>query len=175
MPTWKSVPGFEGIYEVSDDGVVRSLDRVQFDALGRKKTFKGKIKNKYYDNNGYPKVTLAKHGIKTRVHVHVIVASDFLGPRPEGMHICHNNGDEGDPRASNLRYDTPKQNMADKVIHGTQPIGLEVPSAKLTDDEIRQIRDLRGHFTCRQIAEIYSTSPSHVCNVQKGNRRYHVE
>lgn len=113
---WKSVVGFEGLYEVSDDGRVRGLERRSADDRYTvpAKELKGSL-----DGNGYKVVALSKNGFSLRKYVHVAVLEAFSGPRPEGFDGCHSNGDNQDNRAANLRWDSRKENMRDAMRHGT--------------------------------------------------------
>lgn len=120
MPeTWKPIPKWEGYYEVSDQGRVRSLDRVIDDVLGRPNPRPGRILRTYPDSSGYPTVRLKDRGRFKRSRVHSIVLSAFVSPRPPGYHGCHNDGDKGNNKLSNLRWDTPASNEQDKLLHGT--------------------------------------------------------
>lgn len=111
---WLPVVGYEGIYEVSDRGDVRSVDRM--DVTGRSLT--GRVLKPYFDRKGYPRVALhAGSGQKTRVVPH-LVAEAFHGARPSGMQVCHNDGNPGNNSASNLRWGEPRENMLDVVRHG---------------------------------------------------------
>jgi len=80
---------------------------------------KGNILKHGASGRGYASVTLSMHGVSKHRYVHHLVAAAFIGPRPDGLDICHNNGDIRDPRASNLRYDTRNANMRDSLKHGT--------------------------------------------------------
>lgn len=71
---------------------------------------------------------------------HRLVLEAFVGPCPDGMEACHNNGDRTDNRIENLRWDTAKANQADRKKHGTYLCGEAVPYAKLTADKVREIR-----------------------------------
>lgn len=113
---WKPVPGWEGRYSVSDQGRVRSEDQVITTKAGVKKRLRGRML--VQSHVGRPNV---KIGRGPGVFVHRIVASAFLGPCPEGMVVCHNNGDPEDNRLVNLRYDTMSGNMRDMRKHGTDP------------------------------------------------------
>lgn len=107
--TWLPVAGYEGRYEVSDQGRVRSLH----------KRNPGHIK-KQRNHKEYWTVALKYDGVHhSPSPVHVLVATAFLGPRPHGMDTCHNNGDSLDNRLENLRYDTHSANQLDSVRHGT--------------------------------------------------------
>jgi hypothetical protein len=115
---WQSVPGYEGYYEVSDHGRVRSLSRTMQRSDGTSRRFAGKIFNPHVGNPPYPQVTLSKEGIRWNTRMHVVVMLTFVGPCPEGMEIRHLNGISTDCRLDNLAYGTPTQNMTDNVTHG---------------------------------------------------------
>ena len=111
---WRQVFGFEGLYEVSDQGRVRSVDRV--DRLGRPRI--GRVLAQRVDNTGYLRVQLHRDGVRVFRHVHRTVMEAFEGPRPTA-HACHNDGDVTNNARANLRWDTPSGNMRDAVLHGT--------------------------------------------------------
>ena len=116
---WKPVTGYEGIYEVSNHGRVRSVDRTITCSDGRVRRHKGKNLSTPLSRDGYPVVNLYTQGrLKTR-YVHSLVAESFIGARPEGMEVCHSDGDSTNNHLDNLRYDTSSENALDKVRHGT--------------------------------------------------------
>src|SRR5690606_9472432 len=104
---WRDIEGWP--YQVSDLGRVRRMgkDRVL------KPFLMGRDRNR-------PMVTLWNSGGDGRrrrhVLVHLLVATEFIGPRPEGMVICHINSDPHDNRACNLRYGTVAENELDKRL-----------------------------------------------------------
>jgi len=116
MIVWKSIPGWVGAYEVSDDGQVRSLDRI---AAGHR--VKGRILKPGHNKKGYRVVTFTRPGVRKSYPVHRLVAEAFIGELPQGWHTMHINGDNTDNRAVNLRYGTPSENELDKVRHGNNP------------------------------------------------------
>lgn len=116
--TWCPVPEFEGRYEVSDQGRVRSLDmRIGAGSPTGTRLLRGRVLKQYADQ-GYARVVLTVNGKRHMRTVHRLVAAAFLGPRPDGMETCHNNGDSLDNRVENLRYDTHSENQLDVVRHG---------------------------------------------------------
>lgn len=112
-PTWKLLPGYDDIYEVSSSGDVRSLGYVS--VKGRQ--VPGRTL-KLTNHAGYLVVSLYQDGARHTREVHSLVALTFLGERPEGLEVCHNNGDDTDNRVVNLRYDTSASNSRDTVRHG---------------------------------------------------------
>lgn len=108
--TWKPVPGYEGFYEASDLGRVRSVERRVNTARGSRlkvERILTPIKNK---KTGYYCVCLAKDGEKKTTLVYVIIANTFLGNRPDGMQINHKNEDKSDNRLCNLEWMSPRDN-----------------------------------------------------------------
>lgn len=73
-------------------------------------------------------------------YVHRMVMETFVGPCPEGKEVSHLNGDNADNRIENLIYEDRKSNVARKVQHGTDYNGARNPAAKLTLEQIDQIR-----------------------------------
>lgn len=108
--TWRPVVGYEQFYEVSDQGRVRSLvKRMRWDPRVLAQSI----------STRYAMVSLNKHGTVKKVYVHALVAEAFIGPRPDGLLVCHNDGDCRNNVVANLRYDTYRENSLDTVRHGT--------------------------------------------------------
>ena len=113
---WRPVLGFEGLYEVSSYGRVRSLSRLRSAPDGRKRRVIGKIL-KSGKQREYLKVGLADcKRVKHRT-IHQLVLEAFDGPRPEGMEARHLNGMSFDNRLVNLKWGTSVENGKDKRLH----------------------------------------------------------
>lgn len=112
---WRPIPGDAG-YEVSNYGRIRSVDRVVQTQRGFESR-RGRLLKPWVNvQTGYLQVTL---GRGRRAAVHVVVAAAFIGPRPEGLAVCHNDGVRTNCALDNLRYDTHSNNVRDKRTHGT--------------------------------------------------------
>jgi hypothetical protein len=109
---WRPVVEYEGFYDVSDLGRVCSRPRP-----GTKRG--GRILKLPLNSHGYPIVSLSRDNSHVTRPVHVLVAEAFIGPRPAGFHVCHNDGDRTNDALANLRYDTPAGNAQDMIDHGT--------------------------------------------------------
>lgn len=160
---WLPVVGYEGLYEVSDLGRVRSLDRVleqfhpKFGVYERR--FRGRLlKAKVCTKGPYGNwlnVMLGRGRDGSRYHlVSRLVLAAFVGACPQGMEAAHNNGDPEDNRLTNLRWDTHSSNQLDirRCGHHTKMIG----SPRLSDTEVRAIRRaVKGGATLKSQALRY--------------------
>lgn len=111
---WKSVDGYEGRYEVSDDGLVKSLDRVLIDRNGQHRAWRGRMmkqtKSHGRDGDGYIVVNLRKNGSSYVVPVHVLVANAFI-PNPLGLPtVNHIDGNKNNNNVTNLEWATYGEN-----------------------------------------------------------------
>lgn len=168
---WKAIPGFKG-YEASDRGRVRSIDRVIMVNLhGRGILFpvrrRGQILKPQWSGEGNKSRLHVALGKGNQLGVHQVVMLAFVGPPPIGMEVAHNNGKPDDNRLSNLRYDTPVGNQADRLKHGTHMRGRRHPSAILTRQAVLKIRASKLPY--RVLAQMYGVSRSGIKNVR--NRR----
>ena len=142
---WRPVVGFEGRYEVSDQGLVRSL----MNANGRRRL--APLVLKYGYTRGYPQVRL--RGADRLVHRVVLEA--FIGPCPPNREGAHLNGVQTDNWVENLAWVTHSENMLHRRLHGTSPSGdrngsrlhpetrprgEKVHTAKLTPTQVIDIR-----------------------------------
>ena len=128
---WKNVVGWDLYYEVSNLGNVRSKKRLLKTNLG-KRYYGGNLVKKINHKNGYDVVNLTIKNIRKQKLVHRLVLEAFVSEKPNGMEACHNNGNRKDNRLENLRWDTRKNNHADKLLHGTWQGGESNGNSKLT-------------------------------------------
>ena len=118
LESWRSIPGYEGLYEASDQGRVRSLSREVTCSNGRVLRVQGRVLRPIDRGDGYYVVGLSSAGVVVQKRVSVLVLETFVGARPRGHHACHNNGDSRDNLLTNLRFDTVSENNYDLVRHG---------------------------------------------------------
>jgi len=138
---WRPCPGWEGFYEVSDQGRVRSLDRVVVDQNGRRMAYAGRlIAPRINRKTGYTAVVLARPGVRLTRTIHVLVALAWLGPRPDGMEVRHGVNGKLDNSLANLCYGTPKQNGEDQIRDGVSGRGEKNGNAKLSELQVRVAR-----------------------------------
>ena len=111
---WKDIPDYEGYYQVSDLGRVRSLDRTVLTTNGQERFYKGRIMNPNVSNKGYKQYSLSVNGVYRTFRVSQLVAMTFLGHKPNGLELVvdHINGDKSDDSVDNLRIVTQRANLS---------------------------------------------------------------
>lgn len=147
---WKPVAGWEGIYSVSNMGRIKSHAR-RVERGIRPMNLKDRIMKPGKERHGHEFVYLQLDKHKERKRIHRLVIETFEGPIPEGMHVCHNDGNPANNKLSNLRVDTASGNAYDKNIHGTDhnrnkthcPKGHELNFPNLVEFNAK-----RGHRNC---------------------------
>lgn len=118
---WLPVPGHEGLYEVSDLGRVRSLERLEtVTRQGRSyiRRRRERLLRATPDPDGYLKVRLYRDSVPDECKVHILVLTAFVGPRPDGMLGRHINDVNADNWLANLAWGTPSDNMQDLQRNG---------------------------------------------------------
>jgi len=150
----KSIPGFPS-YSVDDTGIVWVTNN--WSAANKTRALKA-----HSNGQGYFQVVLYMDGKRYTRKVHVLVLLAFEGPRPDGMEGRHLNGDRADNRIENLAYGTPKENCADRVIHGTVAVGKRNGKAVFTEEQVREIRERAAlGESLRSIARSFGRPNSH--------------
>ena len=163
---WRGVPGFEGKYEVSDLGRVRSLTG----SRGIRK--KPRIKKTPPDKDGYLTASLctgsAGKTAANRVNRLVLMAFDRL---PVGSEeAAHNDGVKINNVLGNLRWATRSENEQDRRLHGTAQLGEDCYRATITNEQARCIKELIQKGTkSKDIAAEIGCSVHIVTNIKRGN------
>lgn len=164
---WEPVVGYEGLYEVSNQGQVRSLDHV--DSLGRSKH--GRILRQAKDGGGYALVCLHRgHQRGYNESTHRLVAEAFLGPCPPEATVHHIDGSRDNSVLENLCYRKPAEHYACAPGEGHW-------GCKLTEEHVRTMRQRHeaGKQSCSELARQFGVSYHTVYAVISGRTWKHVE
>ena len=137
---WRAIPGYEGKYEVSNLGRVRSLNRME--KSGNRVRPRRERILKPDTPHGYERVMLSAEGKRSRVMVHHLVLSAFVGPRPEGYDTNHIDGKKRNNVVHNLEWVTRRTNILHAWATGLSKKGEHHHQAKLTDQQVLEIRAL---------------------------------
>jgi len=180
---WRPIAGYKGLYEVSNLGRVKSLDRVLQDKKGLFKKFKGKILKNTTKKNPYGiymVVRLSRNGEDhASRYVSHLVLETFKGPRPSGMECCHCDGNSLNNRIDNLRWGTPKENTSDKYKHGTMLWGSRNHQSQLTEQQVLEIRakyvrHSKTKSNSRQLADEYKVGVQAIGKIIRRERWKHI-
>lgn len=181
---WKSISGYEGMYSVSSEGVVKSLDRTIIVTVWGKtfpKKLNGKVLKQMNDKHGsigYMYVFLCKDGKLQRYYVHRLVASAFLENAENKPTVNHIDGNSINNNVDNLEWATFSENT--KHAHDNNLItpcrGEKNPNAKLTEKQAYEIinRYAEGGISQRKLAKEYGVSHSVVRNIIIGRKWPHL-
>lgn len=170
---FKPIRGFPG-YFVSRDGEVRS--QRCHGARDKVDTARWKRLRTPPDTKGYPHLSLCRGGKHYSTFLHTILLKTFVGPCPEGYECRHLDGNPANFSLSNLKWDTPKANMADKVRHGTQYVGSKSVRAKIVEADAAAIRALvAGGMTHEDAGRRYGVSKTCVGHIVNRRTWRHVK
>jgi hypothetical protein len=164
---WKDVVGYEGLYQVSNQGRVKSFWIKD----------SGRVMKLGMGTGGYLCVNLRKDGKSKTVMIHTLVALIFIGVRPDGLQINHIDGVKTNNHISNLEYCTPAENIHHARKMGlNNTIGENVHSAKLTEYQVLEIRELykAGGITHKDLASQYGVCRQLIGYIVNRKRWKHI-
>ena len=170
---WKDIKGFEGLYQVSTYGRVRSVNRIIKYSDGRIREYPEVELIPSIGTNGYFGVSLHVNNKKNRREIHRLVAESFL-ENPEGkLEVNHINGFKLNNKVNNLEWSSRQENMNHAISTGLHnQKGENHSQVKLSNDDVFWIRErYKAGYKPKTIAEIYSVSDGHIREIVKGNKR----
>ncbi|MCP5006899.1 MAG: hypothetical protein GY941_23575 [Planctomycetes bacterium] len=175
---WKPVIGYENLYEVSDLGRIRSLERYVKIKNNKRRLKKEKILNRIPEQDGYHRIQLHLNGKCVNKYVHSLVMESFVGPCPEGQQVMHleHVKESGNDRLSNLRYGSPSCNAAFKHDDGTAVCGEISPLSKLTTKDVIAIRFAYKNklYTQTELAPLFNVGRTTICAAIRGQNWGHL-
>ncbi len=173
LERWRPVVNWEGKYEVSNCGRIRSVARWITTSKGNR-LLEGRVLTPYKKYNGYFRVELCDGPRQESLDIHRLVAYAFVVGT--GDVVRHLDGDSTNNSDSNLAWGTHADNEADKALHGRTPRGEAHPNSKMTDGHVRKIRELheRG-FSQLKIAAALGLNRGVVGVVVRGEGWKHVQ
>jgi hypothetical protein len=164
---WVDIKGFEGDYQVSNVGRVRSLDGFASD--GRKR--RGKILSLGNHSQGYCNVSLGGNSF----YVHRLVAENFIENPENKPFVNHKNCNKKDNNIDNLEWSTESENQRHAIFNGLKPLGELHPKAKLTNDQVVFIKEnykpRDKQFSGAKLAEMFNVSTATISEIVNGFKR----
>lgn len=156
-----AIPNFPGYY-ITKEGKVWSEKSGKWLKPGKS--------SKY----GHLQISLRKNYKSISKSIHRLVLETFIGPCPDGMECCHNNGDASDNGLENLRWDTKSNNAKDGFKHGTKNkpfnLGEKHGHSKLNCLQVRIIRRLLefGNLTLKEIGFVFGVASNTIYGIKSG-------
>lgn len=169
---WRDIKGYEGRYQVSNKGRVKTVDRYKSDGRHQPEA----IRKTELDRHGYEFALLYNENGYKRHSVHVLVANVFIPNDDNKPQINHIDGNKINNNLNNLEWCTASENQlhARKIGLAVSRYGDDNTSTKVPDSSIKEMRRLRNNgFTLQQLADKYSVSFGYVGRVLRNERRCH--
>lgn len=169
---WKDIAGYEGYYQISDTGRVKSLKRA-------KRRVEDRILVQWDNKNGYFICTLNKPLTKkTTPKVHRLVAQAFIPNPADKPQVNHIDGNTKNNSVSNLEWVTNSENQKHAVKRiGRCYVGNNSPARKLTETqvlEIRSIKRVKKQPSYKEIGKRYGVSYGAIAAIRQGNNWKHL-
>jgi len=167
MEQWIEILGYEGLYRVGNHGHIESC------WTGKWERLKPKL-----DTHGYHHVDLYLDGKRTAQRIHRLVAQAFLPNPEEKPEINHKDGNKINNAVTNLEWATSSENNmhAFRVLGRQTPRGEQHGSAKLTADDVKQIRRLyaTGNYTQQELGNTFGVRQGEVSHIVRRKNWVHI-
>ena len=173
---WKDIKGYEGLYQISNIGRVKSLDRIVKSRYDSTSLFKERLLTPQRDTRGYKHVSLRKEGKSKHKRVHRLIALAFI-PNPENKpEVNHIDGNKMNNGIDNLEWSTHSENIQHAYQTGLNkgPQGAKNSHAKLTEKQVYAIRDLKGKITPKEIGVIFKVTRCAIYDIHSGRSWGHL-
>lgn len=146
MEIWRDIKGYEGCYQVSNMGRVKSLSRVIVRSDGQSITVKERILSESKNDRGYYGVRISKNGKQSTPKIHSLVANAFI-PNPQNLkEVNHKDGNKKNNYVDNLEWSTRSHNIKHAFDNGLNTtVGENNPRSVLTELDVVNIRDRRDN------------------------------
>jgi len=170
MEIWKDIPGYEGLYQVSDMGRVKSVARIKQNGRSYHLA-KERILKQNLLSSGYLRIGLHKNAKRKSLSVHRLVLLVFVGE--SDLTVNHKDGIKTNNTLNNLEYCTQSENIKHAFRLGlTDHGGENNPQSKLSKSDVRKIRALykTGKYLFTEIGEMFNVTGKHVSKII--NRKY---
>lgn len=174
---WKDIPDYEGLYQASNLGNIRSVDRVEV-CGNMNRSRKGRVLKQKTKKNGYKEVTLSRDGNSKSFTVHRLATMTFLINFKDKPCVNHKDSNRANNVLDNLHMVTHSENMIHGLLFGNviPKRGVDHSSSKLKYKEVVDIKKmLVSGYSAPYIAEKYQVSKSAIYSIKGGYNWKHVK
>lgn len=173
---WADIEGYEGIYQVSNLGNVKSFSRVVPRKNGKKRVIKGRELTPTLHKKGYYYVRLGAKGNQKHFYIHRLVATAFI-PNPHNKpQVNHINGNKADNNVRNLEWMTAQENITHAFNEGLGACGDRQRQAKLNPEKVKGIKTLlaQNNLSLKEIGNAYGVNYRTIHSIKIGWTWKHV-
>lgn len=166
---WRDIKNYEGYYQISSFGRVRSVDRLITRSDERVYCLKSQILKPFQGKTcNYLSIQLSKNNICEKFMIHRLVAYEFLGLHKDSLlEVNHKDGNRHNNRVCNLEVVTHQQNIEHSIITNLKnDYGERSSNAKLTNKQAAEIRWLWANgMMQKNISKMYNVCKQTICNI----------
>ena len=165
---WKDIEGYEGLYQVSNFGIVKSLDRT-VTRSSHSMILKSYILKLWYDKKQYQYVSICKLSVKKHQPIHRLVAKHFI-PNPLNLPcVCHKDDNPKNNHATNLWWGTQQDNIKDMMSKKRNSFGERSGLSKLKESDVLAIRELRNNkkIPIIEISKLFNMSTNSISRISR--------
>ena len=172
VETWKDIKGYEGLYQISNLGRIKSLRKKikNNGAFGKRKiiTKNEKIVSSYKNKDGYSVVQLYKNNKRKLKLVHRLVAEAFI-PNPNNYpYVNHKDGNKANNCVDNLEWCNNSMNQLHAFSKGLQKCGCDHAKAKLKYEDVLFIKNNINKYQQTELAKMFNVSRKVIYQIKKG-------
>ena len=173
---WNKIPGYDGIYEVSNYGRIKRLSRVINEHVNKKRVLPEIILKQHLDSDGYLVIKLTNNLKSKNYFIHRLVAISFLPNKENKPQVNHKDGIKNNCNISNLEWCTLSENRIHAYSTGLQKgaVGEKQYNSKLKEYEVLEIRKIGKNKTLEEIASIYNVNFRTISNVLNRKTWKHI-
>lgn len=174
MEVWKSVKGYEGLYEISNQGRLKGLEKIRIIGYGGTRIYPETIFTPTPNTKGYCVCVLRDHGKSKTFSIHRLVAEHFLERLDCKNSVNHKNGIKSDNRVENLEWCTVKENNDHAKETGLLAFGEKNPNSKISEIEAIKILSLKGKKSAKELSSRYGITKESIWNIWKKASWSHI-
>lgn len=172
---WHDIPGYEGIYQITMSGDIRSLDRVILCKNGRFKPIKGRVIPPKRKANGYLFIQLYNEGASKNFYIHRLVATTFITNPSKMSDVNHKDGNKENNKVENLEWVSHSYNLKHAYDTGLKARGEDHVQAKLSNADVQFIREnykpFDPIFGAKPLAVRFNVGKPTISTIARGVKR----
>jgi len=176
MEIWKNIEGYEGLYQISNLGRVKSLERYLGHNHGGLKLKKELILKNWLSSTGYYIISLSKNNFSKKFFIHRLLCENFIKNPERKREVNHRNGIKTDNTLKNLEWVTSSENTIHSYKTGLQISikGEKCKLSKLTKEQVLEIRNNYEKLSASKVAKIYNMSKSAIIQIRNRTTWKHI-